>query len=261
MNTTRRLVLAAAAGLPWVSRPGIAATRSASDIISAVERLLDPVDAYRMFNTVVQFQDGKETDRIKVAVITKLDGRSGVWRDIVQYVDPPRDARKTLLNDGTALWFYDPASRASLRISAQQRLLGQASNGDVLTINYGRDYHSRLLGEETARDADKVAKDCWHLELLPMTEAAVYGRLEYWIDKNTMAIIKGKCYADSGQLLKLVFYRDQKPALGGIRPMQAILIDAVDARLVTTMTFSDFREASVPDAWFQRSYLPRINAF
>lgn len=260
MNTTRRLFLAGAAGLPWIVHPGFAATHSASDIITAVERLRDPVPAYRMFNTIVQYQDGQETGRIKVAVFTKLDNATGKWRDIVQYIDPPRDARKTLVNDGAALWFYDPASRASLRISAQQRLTGQASNGDVLTTNYGRDYNGKLLGEETVKDADKVAKECWHLDLTPKTADAVYGRLEYWIEKSTSAIIKGKCYADSGQLLKLVFYRDQKPALGGIRPMQTILIDGVDPRLVTTMTFSDFREASIPDSWFQRAYLSRIDA-
>ncbi|KKB61280.1 hypothetical protein WM40_24065 [Robbsia andropogonis] len=247
-------------GLLALQRSAYAAPANAADIVATVERLLDPVPAYRMFNAIVQYENGAEISRIKVAVFTKRQQASGKWLDIVQYVDPPRDAGKTLLNDGDALWFYDPASGASLRISMQQRLLGQASNGDVLTINYSRDYHARLTGEATVDDADKNRHDCNIVEFSAASNSAVYGRLEYWIDKSTNAIVKGKCYADSGQLLKLVYYREYKPALGGVRPMQAVLIDAVNTRLVTTMNFSDFRAVDIPDAWFQRSYLPRIDA-
>jgi hypothetical protein len=261
MNTHRRLALTALIGMPFLARPAFGAAPAATSIMRTVERMLDPAPSYRMVNTITQYQKGTQIDQIKIAVLTKLDNTNGVWRDIVQYMEPARDARKTVLNDGAALWFFDPGSRASLRISAQQRLLGQASNGDVVTINYGRDYHATLLGEATVGDANKVPKNCFHLELTPMTDAAVYGRLEYWIEKDTHFIIKGRCYADSGQLLKTVFYREQKPVIGGMRPMKAILIDAVDTSLVTTMSFSGFEATDIPDAWFQRAYLPRINAF
>ena len=243
--------------LPGAARANV---RNANEIVAAVEHLLDPVPSYRMFNTLVQYENGNEISRIKVAVFTKRQPSSGKWLDIVQYVDPPRDAGKTLLNDGDALWFYDPASKASIRISMQQRLLGQASNGDVLTINYSRDYRARRIGEATVDDADKKPHDCDVVEFNAATAAAVYNRLEYWIDKSTNAIVKGKCYADSGQLLKLVYYRDQRPALGGVRPMQAVIIDAVNTHLVTTMNFSGMQVVDIPDDWFQRAYLPRIDA-
>jgi hypothetical protein len=258
----RRPLMFGALASAWLPLPRVvnAVERSADDIVTAVERLLVPVPAFRMSNSIVQFEKGAEISRVKVAVFTKLQETTGKWLDIVQYVDPPRDSGKTLLNDGDALWFYDPASRASLRISMQQRLLGQASNGDVLTINYSRDYRARLVGDAAIDDADKVRHDCHVVEFTAASDAAVYGRLEYWIDKGTHAIIKGKCYADSGQLLKLVYYRDRQSALGAMRPMQAILIDAVNTSLMTTLNFSDFRAVDIPDAWFQRSYLPRINA-
>jgi hypothetical protein len=34
----------------------------------------------------------------------------------------------------------------------------------------------------------------------------------------------------------------------------------VDANLVTTMTTSDYRLQEIPDAWFQRDFLPRLKA-
>jgi hypothetical protein len=37
-----------------------------------------------------------------------------------------------------------------------------------------------------------------------------------------------------------------------------VIIDAVDTSLVTTFKFGDFHAQSIPDAWFQRDYLPRL---
>ena len=67
------------------------------------------------------------------------------------------------------MWFYDPSSKASVRISPQQRLMGQASDGDVVTANFAKDYTAKLLGEETLQDADRQNRDCWHLDLKAAT--------------------------------------------------------------------------------------------
>jgi hypothetical protein len=70
--------------------------------------------------------------------------------------------------------------------------------------------------------------------------------------------VKGKFYSDSGRLLKIAYYRGYQTQLGAERPTQTIIIDAVDSSLVTTMTTSDYRPQAIPDAWFQRDYLPRL---
>ena len=79
--------------------------------------------------------------------------RTGQFRNLVRYIEPPRDAGKMVLLDGTMLWFYDPASKASVRISPQQRLIGQAAIGDVLTVNLALDYTGKLVGAESIQDA------------------------------------------------------------------------------------------------------------
>ena len=43
-----------------------------------------------------------------------------------------------------------------------------------------------------------------------------------------------------------------------MRPSEAIIIDAVDSSLVTTISFGDLRFQDIPEAWFQRDYLPRL---
>jgi hypothetical protein len=46
--------------------------------------------------------------------------------------------------------------------------------------------------------------------------------------------------------------------LGAARPTETIIIDAVDSNLVTTINTSDYRYQEIPEAWFQRAFLPRL---
>jgi len=165
-----------------------------------------------------------------------------------------------VLLDEHVFWFYDPSSKASVRISPQQRLIGQASIADVLTVNFAVDYEATLTGTETIQDAARQEHACWHLKMQAANDQAAYARIEYWVEQGTFYPIKGKFYSDSGRLLKILYYRGFAEQLGRIRPSEGIIIDAVDSSLVTTIKFGDLRFQDVPDAWFQRDYLPRLRA-
>jgi outer membrane lipoprotein-sorting protein len=231
---------------------------SAADIVAAADKVRNPSQPFRVSLALVEYQSGQARDATTLAVHSKLTPDTHQYRNIVRYVGPPRDVGKLVLLNAGNMWFYDPASKASIRISAQQRLIGQASDGDVLTVNLAHDYKARLIGEESTQDADKQAKSAWHLDLTAATSDATYSRLETWIEKGTFRPIKSKFYSDSGRLLKLAYYRKYETQLGGDRPMETIIIDAVDSHLVTKITYSDYLAEDVKDAWFQREYLPRF---
>ena len=72
--------------------------------------------------------------------------------------------------------------------------------------------------------------------------------------------MKGKYYSDSGRLLKIAYFHAFRDELGAARPTETIIIDAVDPNLVTTMKTSDYRFETIPEAWFQREFLPRLKA-
>lgn len=231
---------------------------SAQDMVAALDKVRNPGHPFRLTSTLVEYNDGKPRDRSVLVVFAKEDASSGQFDNLVRYVEPPRDEGKMVLFFGTKLWFYDPASKTSVRISAQQRLIGQASNGDVLTVNLARDYKAKLLGEEKLEDASKVNRDCWHLDLVASNDEAVYSHVEFWLEKGTYYPVKGKFYSDSGRVLKISYYRKFEQALGGIRPLETIIIDAVDSKQATIVTTSDYRFQDIPDSWFQRDYLPRL---
>ncbi len=134
---------------------GGAWAQSAQDIIAAADKVRNPGEPFRSTTTLTEYVRGKPKDSTTLVVYSKEDKASGQFRNLVRYVEPPRDAGKMALLDGQNLWFYDPAAKSSVRISTQQRLVGQAAIGDVLTINFAVDYTGTLLGDETITDAEK----------------------------------------------------------------------------------------------------------
>jgi hypothetical protein len=235
------------------------AEESAQTIVAKADIVRNPSQPFSNLTTLTDYRSGAPHDRDVLAVYSKIDPATRQFRNLVRYVDPPRDAGKMVLL-GDVLWFYDPASKDSVRISPQQRLTGNAAIGDVLTVNLAIDYSATLTGEETIEDAARTQRQCWHLDLKAATPSATYNRVEYWVEKGTFDPIKMKFYSDSGRLLKVLYYRGYEQRLGGLRPTQAVIIDAVDSSAVTTVEFSAPQFRDIPDAWFQRDYLPHFKA-
>jgi outer membrane lipoprotein-sorting protein len=256
----RRRVLLLALALASFAVAAPAQSPSAQEILAASDRIRNPSQPFRLTSSLVEFVGGKPRAQDVLFVYAKEDPATHRFRNLVRYVEPPRDAGKMALLDNHVLWFYDPASKASVRISPQQRLIGQASVGDILTVNLAADYTGTLAGSETIQDAARQDKICWHLDMTAATDLATYNRVEYWVEQATSYPIKAKFYSDSGRLLKILYFRGFSQALGVVRPTEAVIIDAVDTALVTTLKFSDYRAQEIPEAWFQRDYLPRLKA-
>lgn len=232
--------------------------QTARDIVARSDSVRNPLQPFHVTNAVVNYVGAKAHDRVVLTVYTKRRS-DAAFDNLVRYADPPRDAGKMVLFTGTNMWFYDPSSKASVRISPQQRLIGLASNGDVVAVSLERDYTSSVVSSDTLQDADRVRRVAWHLDLVAANKDAVYGRIELWVEQGTYRPVKSKYYSDNGRLLKIAYFHKYEEHLGAVRPGEVIIIDAVNPNLVTTMTLSDYVAQDIPDAWFQRDFLPRVS--
>ena len=253
---TRHLALVALVALVG-AYASTALAQTAQEIVVATDKVRNSQEPFRSALTLAEYVKGEERSHTTFVLFSKPDG-AGRFRNLLQYIEPPRDAGKRVLLDGRSFWFFDPASQASVRISAQQRLVGQAAIGDVLTVNLAADYTAAITATETIDDAARQKRNTWHLDLKAATETAAYSRVEYWVEQGTFRPVKGKFYSDSGRLLKIIYYRNFIQRLGAERPAEAVIIDAVDSSLATISTYGESRAQEIPDAWFQRDYLPRL---
>jgi outer membrane lipoprotein-sorting protein len=236
----------------------VQAAPSAQDILAASDRVRNPDVSFGVTTALTEYRNGKQTDSSILEVYSKADKSSGQFRNLIRFAAPARDVNKLMLKSGNDLWFYDPANKASIRISPQQRLLGQAANGDVVTVNLAKDYEAALTGEEDVQDGERNMRHCYKLALSASAPDVTYHRLEIWIDAVNSQPVKARYYSESGRLLKTAYFRRMRKELGVERPTEAIIIDGLDPNWVTVLHYTDWVKRDVPEIWLQRDYLPRF---
>lgn len=253
MNVFRRLLLLTAA-----TALGAHAAPDAQRILAASDAVRNPGRPFSVTVVLTEFQAGKRVDGSTMVTYSRTLEEGAQFASLVRFVAPARDAGKLMLKNGNDLWFFDPSTKASVRLSPQQRLMGQASNGDVVTVNLARDYRAALQAEEDVQDGERRNRRAYRLRLAAATPDATYGDIDLWVDAANSHPIKGLFYADSGRLLKTVYYRRFQQQLGAERPTELVIIDGVNPQSVTLMRLSDYAQKRIPVSWFQRDYLPRF---
>ena len=258
----RRRALRALLALPvsaCIAPPALAqAGPNPQALLVASDAIRNPGQPFRVTVTLTEYERGQQVEASTRASYARTLEGSGQFATLVQFVQPARDTGKLMLKAGNDMWFYDPGTKASIRISPQQRLLGQASNGDVVTVNLAKDYKASLLGEEEITDGERVKRRTYKLGLTATSPTVTYHRAEVWVETTTSRPVKARFFAESGHLLKTAYYRKFQPQLGRERPTEVVIIDGLDPSWVTVMRYSDFAWRDVPEAWLQRDYLPRF---
>ena len=227
-------------------------------LLAASDAIRNPQQPFRVTVTLTEFERGQQVDTSTLQSFARTLDASRQFATLLRFVAPARDAGKLMLKAGNDLWFYDPGTQSSVRISPQQRLMGQASNGDVVTVNFARDYTATLVAEETTTDGERKPRASRKLALTAATDGAAYGSIELWIDAETSAPIKARFLSESGRLLKTAFWRRFQRQLGAERPTETVIIDGLNPAAVTLVRFSDFAARNLPTGWFQRDHLPRF---
>lgn len=236
----------------------VAAAPNAAEILAASDAIRNPGKSFSVTVTLTEFQAGKQIDTSTLTSYSRAQKDGGQFASLIRFVLPARDAGKLMLKNGNDMWFYDPVAKASVRLSPQQRLLGQASNGDVATVNLGKDYSATLIGEEEIQDGERRIRKAHKLALTAAAPDVTYASIEMWIDAENNRPLKARFFAESSRLLKTAYYRRFQFQLGAERPTETVIIDGLNPQSVTLMRFSDYVARTIPDAWLQRDYLPRF---
>ncbi|HUP59610.1 MAG TPA: outer membrane lipoprotein-sorting protein [Thermoanaerobaculia bacterium] len=180
--------------------------------------LLTRSDTYR--NPLASFaidveltsHDGAKAETSKFRVYGK-----GSDRSVVEFLAPAAEKGRFLLMLRDAMWIYMPSASRPIRISPLQRLMGQASNGDVARTSFSVDYLAKSAIEDGG---------AWVLELEAKDPSLSYKRVRLWIDRTTSEPLRAEFYVASGKLLKRAHYR-KYGVMAGRRTITDIEIEDV----------------------------------
>jgi outer membrane lipoprotein-sorting protein len=236
--------------------PSLALSSDATGILRETDAIRNPQTSFMVTVDLRNYTGKSLTGRTEVTTLSRRAG--GQFQTLVHINDPSADRGKILLRNGNNLWMFDPSSQASVRISARQRLLGNASNGDVVSSNLVGDYAPTLVGEESVADGDRKERLCYKLALKSRDKSTPYNAIEFWVDKANGRPVKGKYYTGSGNLLKVSWYRKFANQMGASRPTEVVIADGFDPSKITVMSMKGFQGRELPEAWFRKEHLPNF---
>jgi hypothetical protein len=238
--------------------PSALAAPDAQSLLSASDAIRNPGQPFKVTVTLTEYEKGVQTDGSTLLSYSRTLEAGGQFVSLIRFMLPARDTGKLMLKQGNDLWFFDPGTKASVRLSPQQRLMGQASNGDVVTVNFAKDYRATLAGEESIQDGERRTRKTYKLVLAAASPDATYAAIDLWIDIDNNSPLKARFHAESGRLLKTAYFRRFQTQLGAERPTETVIIDGLNPQSVTIVRLSEFGARNIPTSWFQRDFLPRF---
>jgi putative ABC transport system permease protein len=183
--------------IPLVATPAAAAEPDANRQLT--ERLMRESDRARggvkdgltWTTKVTSVEDGEETIR-EFTVKAKGDNA------FVEAIAPARSKGEVYIFNDRNMWFFKPSLKKPVSISPRQKLTGQASNGDIASTQYARDYSASL--ERT----DTVNNQKAHVLLLKAKAPNLtYDQIRYWVEDKRGLAIKAEFLTLQGQVFKV----------------------------------------------------------
>ncbi|MEL7290486.1 MAG: outer membrane lipoprotein-sorting protein [Pseudomonadota bacterium] len=167
----------------------------------------------------------------------------------------PVEAGQKMLMLGDNYWLVMPKSRRPIRITPMQKLLGEASVGDISTLTWSEDYQASWVSNETI-ESDLQAVKANRLRLSANTSGASYEAIDLWLDAKDDFPIKADLYLRSGKLAKQAWFtRGEREGQTGVTQMT--LLDQIQPAKKTVIEYQAITPMALEDKYYNPAYLVR----
>jgi outer membrane lipoprotein-sorting protein len=220
----------------------------------AQDNLLEKIDKYRvpykefLVRTKITTY---EKDQVKETAIFDAY-MNGNDKSLVVAKEYKTKGMKLLYVDEN-LWIQLPTSRRPIRITPIQRLMGEASNGDVARVSLADDYAAEIIGSENINGVD-----CHKMLLMAKKKSATYHKIILYSRKEDYRPVKAEYYVISGKHIKTAFFDKFKPMAGKIILEQMTIYDELKTDNKTVFEYLKIEEKQVPVKYFNKNYLINV---
>ncbi len=169
---------------------------------------------------------------------------------------PPKHRGNKLLMLDNHMWFYKPGLSKPVPVSQRQKLMGNASYGDIASTNYADDYEAEPLPDERVG-----GRPCYVFDLRAKNSRTTYDRVKYWIAKDDLVGVKAEYYTLSGRKIKSarMDYDNTVVIDGARRPFisRIAIYEELMSGDVTTLRMTKPRLDALPDRIFNLNLFMR----
>lgn len=229
---------------------------TAAQAADDVPALLKAADRYRT---------GQDNLQVETLVsVTNRDGSPDKERRYTVFVQAqhkslvlmrsPAEAGQKVLMLGDDFWLLMPGSQRPLRITPSQKLLGDASTGDIATMSWAEDYTGGVVGDEPCLPESEQV--CQHLTLQAARKGVSYQRIELWLGKARHEPVRADLYVQSDKLAKQARFVFDRPAAPTM-VTEMVLLDQLSNHKETRVRYLSRQGKVVPETWLNPMFLAR----
>lgn len=218
-----------------------------------VDALLKAADRFRVSSENMQVEtqittfnrDGSKEKERRYTVFSQAGRQS-----LVLMQSPAEHGQKMLML-GDDFWMLLPGSARPMRITPLQKLLGEASIGDVASMRWAQDYEGTLVGEELCEQ-----QACLRLSLNAIRKGVAYQHIDLWLGKTRHEPIKADLFVLSGKFAKQASFIMDKPG-APTTVLEMVLLDQLGSHKETRMRYLNRKDRSVPEQWMNPMFLAK----
>lgn len=210
----------------------------AADLLEEVDKYRNPSDAYSMSVRIVS---SRETEPSSFLVYLK-----GNDKTLIKVLGPKKSLGRNMLMIGENMWVYVPNIRRSVRISLNQKLTGEAANGDISRMRWTGDYSHKVEKKDSKQ---------WELLLEATKQGLTYSKIRVWVDAKDKRPLKAEFLTLSGKIIKTATYEDYRPVLGLNRPSRIHIVDNLRKDQFSDIYLEKMQIKKFPDSMFTEKSL------
>ena len=167
-----------------------------------------------------------------------------------EQLEPEKSKGRKMLMKDYDIWLFTPNIKKPIRISLEQKLTGEVSNGDIAKTNYAEDYDAKVL-ETVNGEKGKLIK----LELVAKNKKVTYGRIEYLLLQKDFSPQEAVFFAVSGKPLKRAKFTDYKNVQGESRATKMIIQDDIQKDKESVLIFDNHKKEKLDSNLFNKDSL------
>lgn len=216
----------------------------AQQYLATAEQFRGPQQSFVMQGRIETIKAGRSE---KMQPYQLLSGENR--KSLVIFTGGTNQGQKVLLQD-QQFWLQLPGSRRALRITPLQKLMGEASSGDVATLSWQQDY--QLIA------ADKQSEDI-QLSLQAKRDGLSYQRIELWVSSSDQFPLRAEFYLPSGKQAKSArFVRSSTGETPRVVAME--LLDKMQSKDITVLHYDVVTPQTLPARLFNPQALSTVQA-
>lgn len=176
--------------MAWAAEP------TAEELLKASDRARGGVqEGLRWQSEITTFEDGEQSVREFVIKTKGVDV-------LAEATSPLRTKGEVYVFNDRNMWFVKPGLKKPVSISSRAKLTGLASNGDIASTWYARDYSGKIEKTEVWNGEKHYV-----LFLKAKSNETTYDQIRYWVNAKNRLASKAEFLTLQGEPLKTATFK------------------------------------------------------